>query len=106
MNNEENKPLEKQKKTGNQKISSLTLEELQQRIAEKPDDSALYFARAELFYRMNDFGKAINDYRKVLEINPKNKEAATKIEFITTILRYRNTDIYANPNTNMDPWLE
>lgn len=90
----------------NKEVSTVTLETLQQLIAERPDDSELYFARAELFFQRNDLGKAINDYNQVLKIVPHNQEAKGKVEFIKTILKYQNTDIYANPNTDMDPWLE
>lgn len=106
MGSEENNKLKDNQKSENKKVTDITLEKLQQLIAINPDDAELYFARAELFFQMNDLGKALNDYKKALEINPEHKEASGKIEFITTILRYQNTDIYANPNTNMDPWLE
>ena len=79
---------------------------LDEAIKTQPGDEELYFIRAELFYKLNRYGAAINDYNKVVEINPENKEAAGKIDIIKTILRYNNTDIYANPNTDMDPWLE
>ncbi len=75
-------------------------------IKAQPGDEALYFMRAEFFYKLNRYGAAINDYNKVVELNPENKEAVGKIDLIHTILRYNNTDIYASPNTNMDPWLE
>ena len=79
---------------------------LDEAIQAQPGDEELYFMRAGFFYKLNRYGAAINDYNKVVEINPGNKEAAGKIDIIKTILRYNNTDIYANPNTNMDPWLE
>ena len=79
---------------------------LDEAIKAQPGDEELYFMRAEFFYKLNRYGDAINDYNKVVEINPENKEAAGKIDIIKTILRYNNTDIYASPNTNMDPWLE
>jgi tetratricopeptide (TPR) repeat protein len=79
---------------------------LDEAIKAQPGDEELYFIRAEFFYKLNRYGAAINDYNKVVEINPGNKEAAGKIDIIKTILRYNNTDIYANPNTDMDPWLE
>ncbi len=93
-------------KSDNKEVSTLTFETLQQLINNRPNDPALYFARAELFFQRNDLGKAINDYNQVLKFAPLNQEAKAKIEFIKTILRYQNTDIYANPNTDMDPWLE
>jgi tetratricopeptide (TPR) repeat protein len=90
----------------NANVGLNTLEAINQCIAEKPDDADLYYTRAELYFQNNDLGKAVNDYKKVLEINPKDQRALTKAEFVRTILRYQNTDIYANPNTDMDPWLE
>lgn len=106
MKAEENKSLDNTQNSDKQEVLNTALEELNQLITEKPDNAGLYFARAELFFSKNDLGKASNDYRKVLELDPKNKEASGKIEYIQTILRYQNTDIYANPNTNLDPWLE
>ncbi len=79
---------------------------LNKAIEVRPADETLYFMRAELFYKLNRYGEAINNYMKVLELNPEDKEAAGKIDIIKTILRYNNTDIYASPNTDMDPWLE
>jgi tetratricopeptide (TPR) repeat protein len=79
---------------------------LDEAIKAQPGEEELYFMRAEFFYKLNRYGDAINNFNKVVEINPGNKEAAGKIDLIHTILRYHNTDIYANPNTNMDPWLE
>ena len=66
----------------------------------------ILFNRAEMSYQRNELAKALNDYEQILRQDPENKMAATKIEMIKTILRYNNTDIYANPNTDMDPWLE
>lgn len=79
---------------------------LDKAIDAQPEDEELFFMRAGFLYKLNRYGDAINDYNKVVELNPKNKEAAGKVDLIHTILRYHNTDIYANPNTNMDPWLE
>jgi tetratricopeptide (TPR) repeat protein len=79
---------------------------LDKEIKARPDDEDLFFWRAELFYKLNRYGQAMNDYMRVLELNPSHKEAAGKIDIIKTILRYHNTDIYASPNTDMDPWLE
>ncbi len=72
----------------------------------RPGDEDLFFLRAEFFYKLNRYGEAMNDYMRVAELNPGNKEAAGKIDIIKTILRYHNTDIYASTNTDMDPWLE
>lgn len=82
------------------------IEKLNKQIEEQPDNSELYYYRADLYFQQNILGKAINDYRKVLELEPEHKVAKGKVELLSTILRYNNTDIYASPNTDMDPWLE
>ena len=106
MKAEKNKNLDNWQNPDNKVVTNKSMEKIQRLIAEKPNDATLYFARAELFSQMNDLGKASNDYRKVLELDPQNKEASARIDFIQTILRYQSTDIYASTNTNMDPWLE
>ena len=106
MKEESNKNSDNTQKSDNKGVSNTTLEKLNKLIAEKPDDVDLYLSRAELLFSMNDLGKASNDYRRVLELEPEHKEASGKIGFIQTILKYQNTDIYANPNTDMDPWFE
>jgi tetratricopeptide (TPR) repeat protein len=62
--------------------------------------------RALVYEKLQQYGKAINDYKSILKVDPNNKNAKTRTELLKTILRYSNTDIYASPNTNMDPWLE
>lgn len=83
-----------------------SLKKLEQRIAENPKDWNLYADRAKVYFQQNDLARALNDYEKVLSLDPEHKTAPVKIEMIRTILRYNNTDIYASPNTDMDPWLE
>jgi tetratricopeptide (TPR) repeat protein len=82
------------------------LAELNEKIKNNPGDIELYKTRAAIFYKLNEYGKALNDYYHILEKEPENKEVKTEIDMINTILRYTNTDIYASTNTNMDPWLE
>ena len=82
------------------------IEALNKIIDKNPKDPEPYKKRAELYYKLNEYGKALNDYYKILEKQPDNKEIKTQIDMIETILRYTNTDIYASTNTNMDPWLE
>ncbi|NOY51224.1 MAG: hypothetical protein GXO88_11780 [Chlorobi bacterium] len=74
-------------------------------INEKANIDLLY-KRADLYLKTGENGKAINDYYKILKLDENQEFAKTKIEFLKTILRYNNTDIYASPNTNFDPWLE
>jgi len=62
--------------------------------------------RATLWVKLDEKGYAINDYRHILKLSPEDVHAAGQLELLITILRYSNSDIYANTNTHMDPWLE
>ena len=62
--------------------------------------------RAELYTRIQSQSKAINDYIAILKINPEDNIAKVKLDMLRTIVKFTNTDIYANPNTNLDPWMD
>lgn len=98
--------LEQFRKAEGEKAILEAVDKLSEMIESQPGNEELYFVRAELFYKLNRYGESMNDYRKVTELNPDNREAAGKIDLLRTILRYHNTDIYASTNTDMDPWLE
>lgn len=94
-------------KNAKSKQDILTLvEELTVLISKNKNNTELLHARAELLIKLQLNGKAINDYREILEINNSDKHAAGQIEMLATILRFTGNDIYANPNTNLDPWME
>ena len=82
------------------------LKELNTLLEKEPDNVVLLEHRAVLLEKLQRYGNAINDYKKILILLPGHKQATAKIELLQTILRYSNTDIYASTNTNMDPWLE
>ncbi len=103
---EKEKVLKAAREVRTEEETAAALEAITDLMDQLPGQEDIYFARAELFYKLNRYGEAINDYRRVLEINPENREAEGKIDILKTILRFNNTDIYANPNTDMDPWLE
>lgn len=83
------------------KIASLS-----QKLSSDKTDIDLLHSRAQLFTKIQDQSSAINDYLLILQINPDDNIAKVKLEMLRTIVKYTNTDIYANPNTNLDPWLE
>ncbi|MEA3504153.1 MAG: hypothetical protein U9R32_03045 [Bacteroidota bacterium] len=62
--------------------------------------------RAGLYEHIQQPAKAINDFIKILEIEPDNGAAKTKIEMLKTTMHYQNRDIYAHPNLDSDPWLD
>lgn len=70
------------------------------------NNTVLLERKAKIHEKFQQYGKAINEYKKILKQDPENKFAKTQIDLLKTILRYSNTDIYASTNTNMDPWLE
>lgn len=65
-------------------------------LKENPNDEALYFLQGEIEYKQQHWGKAINSYNKVLELNPDYPEAKSRIEMVHRILSFFNPDMF-NP---------
>lgn len=72
------------------KISTLTAAISQQ------DSAELYVERGKCYYRQNEWGSAINDFRRAEELKPELEEARQFREMVEEILEYRYKDIY-NP---------
>lgn len=72
------------------------LGQLDDMIAGNPSDTESLMERGRLFYRRNKWGEALNDFGRVLELQPGNVEASRMREMINEILEFRYTDIY-NP---------
>ncbi len=83
-----------------------TAAQLSELLSKSPADTELLYARADLYEKLQKWGEAINDYLQIISVDKNDKKAKTRAEMLRTILRYNNTDIYASPNTNYDPWLE
>jgi hypothetical protein len=66
----------------------------------------LLHSRAELYTKIQEHSKAINDYIAILKIDPNDRESQVKLDMLQTIVRYTNTDIFASTNTNLDPWMD
>lgn len=60
--------------------------------------------RADTYYKLGEFGKALNDYNKILKTNKDNKIIGSKAEMVHTILKFQNLDIFESTNLNLDPW--
>ena len=75
-------------------------------LTDNPTDIELLHVRAQLYVKLQELGKAINDYTAILILDKEDKVAATQIVQLKSILKFNNTDIYASPNTNFDPWLD
>ena len=59
-------------------------------------DAELYIERGKCYFRKNEWGSAINDFRKAEELAVDKTEARQYIEMAEEILEYRYKDIY-NP---------
>lgn len=55
-----------------------------------------YFERGRLYYRQNDFGRALNDFNRTLELEPGHTAAREMRDLTESILNFRNFDRY-NP---------
>lgn len=55
-----------------------------------------FLLRARIHYKIQQWGKAMNDYNSVLEIEPGNQEAKSGIEMARSILGYFTPDMF-NP---------
>lgn len=56
----------------------------------------MYIERGKCYFRKNDWGSAINDFKKAEELAPNQTEAKQYIEMAQEILEFRYKDIY-NP---------
>ena len=72
-------------------VASLTAQ-----IENIPDDVQLLIARGKLHYRLNEWGKALNDFNRAMTLDPAATEAAQYAGMIREILEFRYKDIY-NP---------
>lgn len=65
-------------------------------IEEQPERAELYVERGKCYFQHNEWGNAINDFKRALKLDPEYSEAQQFIEMTEEILAFRYTDIY-NP---------
>jgi hypothetical protein len=82
------------------------LKEITERLKEHPGDMGLMRRRAILLQQTGRYGEALNEWLRVQERIPDDREAGERITYLQTILKYTNLDIFSDPNTHHDPWLE
>lgn len=73
-----------------------SLEILNECIESNSVDHQFFLLRGRIFYKMQKWGNAMNDYSTVLELDPENQEAKTGLELTRNILGYFNPDMF-NP---------
>lgn len=76
--------------------NSTSIEQLNQLIDADPNNIQLLIERGQLYHKMQIWGKALNDFNHVLELDPRNQIACTYKEMATQILSFRHTDLW-NP---------
>ena len=69
---------------------------LDRRIDQEPDAPELYMERGKLYYGIGEMDSALNDFVRVRELDPKDREAAEYVGMISEIFEFRYKDIY-NP---------
>ena len=65
-------------------------------IAAEPENTELYTERGKLHYRLNEWGAALNDFNRVLQLDDSHAEARQYAQMVQEILEFRYKDIY-NP---------
>lgn len=69
---------------------------LTERLCADAENTALLLERGKLHYRFNEWGAALNDFNRVLQIDPAHAEARQFVQMVQEILAFRYKDIY-NP---------
>ena len=76
--------------------SNKALEILNEIITFDTKDLQLYLLRGRIYYKMQRWGDAMNDFGTVLELEPENQEAQTGLAMAKSILGYFTPDMF-NP---------
>ena len=70
-----------------------------------PNNIELLELRADMLQKANKMAAAMNDLNRILEIDPNNDRVIAKKELVQIIITNIQLDIYASPNTHLDPWI-
>ena len=65
-------------------------------LSQNPDDAQLHIERGTGYFRRNEWGAAINDFRRAEQLAPENCEARQYVDMAEEILQFRYKDVY-NP---------
>ena len=66
-------------------LSSVSAAEMEAVVAENPDIVGMRMALAELYVEEGDVSKALDHYMIVIEIEPENAEALTRVGWLTSV---------------------
>ena len=70
------------------------------------DNNAADFSEILELVSEQKLGEAINELKRMTELDKKNLKARTLLEHLEKIVEYQNMDLFSSTNLNMDPWLE
>ena len=82
------------------------IDELTKFYLENQDKTQVLIKRGDIYYKLQKYTQALNDYNKALKNDLNNKELKAKVEIISNIIKFQGSDIYAATNLNNDPWLD
>lgn len=63
---------------------------------QRPSCAELYYLQGQIFYKLQQWGQAINAFNRVLEIDPNHPDAQSQIDMANSILGYFTPDMF-NP---------
>jgi cytochrome c-type biogenesis protein CcmH/NrfG len=92
----ENMSLAEAKRLFDQHQLAQAVEILDQIIIKDQKDVTALLLRGRIFYKMQCWGDAMNDYAMVLDLHPENQEAQSGLEMAKNILGYYTPDMF-NP---------
>ncbi|KOH45172.1 tetratricopeptide repeat protein [Sunxiuqinia dokdonensis] len=65
-------------------------------LQQQPDFAELHFIQGQIFFKQQQWGRAINAYNRVLELEPNHPNAQSQIDMANSILGYFTPDMF-NP---------
>ena len=91
---------------GGEQTPEEELRQLTEQLEKHPEDPEILRRRALLLQQTGQYGPALNDWLQVRDLLPEDREAQERIRYLEIILKYTNLDVFSDPNTHHDPWLD
>jgi len=73
-------------------------------LEKSPDNINIRLKLAAAYVKLTEHTKAVNEYIKILMLDPENEEALIQKEIVYGVVKQSQLDIYGCTNTYMDPW--
>lgn len=72
------------------------LQQIEHLLHQQPNCAELHDLQGQIFYRQQQWGRAINAFNRVLELEPNHPNAQSQIDMANSILGYFTPDMF-NP---------